>query len=61
VPAVDRDGDLVDLYGYTSMLLATTQSQQQQIEALKKQIEAFSRTVQRLSRSGAPRGASERP
>ena len=61
VPAVDRDGDLVDLYGYTSMLLATTQSQQQQIEALKKQIEAFSRTVERLSHPGAHRGASKQP
>ena len=61
VPAVYRDGDLVDLYGYTSMLLATTQSQQQQIETLKHQIEAFRRTVERLSRPGAHRGASQRP
>jgi Chaperone of endosialidase len=52
-PAVDRDGDLVDLYGYTSMLLATTQAQQQQIRDLRKQIEALSHTVDRLSRAGA--------
>ena len=49
VPAVDRDGDMVDLYGYTSMLLATTQAQQQQIQVLQKQVEALSRAVGRLS------------
>jgi hypothetical protein len=50
VPAVDRDGDLVDLYGYASMLLATTQAQQKQIEALRKQVEDLGRAVDRLSR-----------
>jgi hypothetical protein len=49
-PAVDRDGSMVDLYGYTSMLLATTQAQQQQIKALQKQVEALSRAV-----NGKPR------
>jgi hypothetical protein len=49
VPAVDRDGDMVDLYGYTSMLLATTQAQQQQIQALQKQVQALSRAVEQLS------------
>jgi hypothetical protein len=61
VPAVDRDGDLVDLYGYTSMLLATTQAQQQQIEALKQQIESLSRTVERLARPAVHRATSSRP
>jgi hypothetical protein len=60
VPAVDRDGDMVDLYGYTSMLLATTQAQQQQIEALQKQVEALSRSLDRLSRS-SPHPRSRRP
>ena len=60
-PAVDRDGDLVDLYGYTSMLLATTQAQEQQIDALKSQIESLSRTVERLSRRAAHRETSDRP
>lgn len=49
VPAVDRDGDLVDLYGYTSMLLATTQAQHQQIEALKHEVASLTRTVKQLS------------
>ena len=53
VPAVDRDGDMVDLYGYTSMLLATTQTQQKQIESLQKQVEELSQAVARLSRSRA--------
>jgi hypothetical protein len=53
VPAVDRDGDMVDLYGYTSMLLATTQTQQQQIDALKKQVEGLSRTLEHMSHPGA--------
>lgn len=61
VPAVDRDGDMVDLYGYTSMLLATTQAQQQQIEALRRQVEALSRTVERMSNRGALSGNSARP
>jgi hypothetical protein len=55
VPAVDRDGDMVDLYGYTSMLLATTQAQQEQIEALKTQVEALSRAVERHGVSVRPR------
>jgi hypothetical protein len=50
VPAVDRDGDLVDLYGYTSMLLATTQTQQKEIESLRRQVEELTRTLGRLSR-----------
>jgi hypothetical protein len=50
VPAVDRDGDVVDLYGYASMLLATTQAQQRQLESLRRQVEELSRTVERLSR-----------
>ncbi|MEO8215362.1 MAG: tail fiber domain-containing protein, partial [Myxococcales bacterium] len=60
-PAVDRDGDVVDLYGYTSMLLAAAQAQAQQIEALKGQIESLSRTVERLSHRAVHRGTSVRP
>jgi hypothetical protein len=59
VPAVDRDGDLVDLYGYASMLLATTQAQQRQIESLRRQVEDLSRTVGRLGRP-APRKIEHR-
>jgi Chaperone of endosialidase len=60
VPAVDRDGDMVDLYGYTSMLLATTKTQQQQIEVLKKRVDELSRTVERISRPGAHPGKAKR-
>jgi hypothetical protein len=41
-PAVQGDATHVDLYGYTSMLLATVQQQQKQIDALKKQVDALS-------------------
>jgi hypothetical protein len=52
-PAVDRDGDMVDLYGYASMLLATTQAQQKQIASLREQVAELSRAVKRISRSGS--------
>lgn len=42
-PAVQADKTHVDLYGYTSMLLATVQEQQKQIDDLKKQVAAFKR------------------
>ena len=38
-PAVQGDATHVDLYGYTSMLLATVQQQQKQIDALQKQVD----------------------
>jgi hypothetical protein len=47
-PAVDRDGNIVDLYGYTSMLLAATQAQQQKIQSLQNQVEALSQELHRL-------------
>lgn len=40
-PAVQSDRTHVDLYGYTSMLLATVQQQQKQIDDLKKQVDAL--------------------
>jgi hypothetical protein len=46
--AVDRDRDMVDLYGYTSMLLGTVQRQQREIESLRKQVEALNRKALRL-------------
>lgn len=45
--AVDRDRDIVDLYGYTSMLLGTVQRQQRDIVLLRRQVEALSRTILR--------------
>jgi hypothetical protein len=38
-PAVASDATHVDLYGYTSMLVATVQEQQKQIDELKKQVD----------------------
>jgi len=40
-PAVESDQTHVDLYGYTSMLLATVQEQQKQIDALRAQMDAM--------------------
>lgn len=40
-PAVQADRTHVDEYGYTSMLLATVQEQQKQIDELKKQVAAL--------------------
>jgi hypothetical protein len=40
-PAVASDQTHVDPYGYTSMLLATVQEQQKQIDALRKEVEAL--------------------
>jgi hypothetical protein len=37
-PAVDRDGNMVDLYGYASMLVAAVQEQSRQIADLKAEI-----------------------
>jgi hypothetical protein len=55
VPAVDRDGDMVDLYGYTSMLLATVQAQQRQIDALQEEVETLLTAAGRGSHA-APKG-----
>ncbi len=40
-PAVGSDATHVDLYGYTTMLLATVQEQQRQIDELKKQVDTL--------------------
>ena len=39
--AVDQGRDMVDMYGYLSMAVATLQSQQKQIDSLQTQIKAF--------------------
>jgi hypothetical protein len=39
--AVDGDRTHVDLYGYTSMLLATVQEQQREIHDLERRVEAL--------------------
>jgi hypothetical protein len=50
-PAVDQARDRVDLYGYVSMVVATLQVQEREIQALRQQI----RTLQ-----AAKRGAEKR-
>lgn len=37
-PAVTRDGDHVDLYGYTSMTVAAVQAQARRLDALEKEL-----------------------
>jgi hypothetical protein len=44
--AVDRDRDMIDLYGYTSMLLATSQAQQRRIEVLEHEVAQLRRAEQ---------------
>jgi hypothetical protein len=43
-PAVDRDGNMVDLYGYASMLVAAVQEQARQIAELKAEISQLKHT-----------------
>jgi Chaperone of endosialidase len=50
IPAVDRDHDMVDLYGYTSMLLAATQQQRREIDDLKLQLGALKAEIAGLRR-----------
>jgi hypothetical protein len=52
--AVDGQRDLVDLYGYTSMAVATIQLQAQQIAALERDIAALRHEMARVSRSIPP-------
>jgi hypothetical protein len=43
IPAIDRERQMVDLYGYASMLLATAQTQAEQIAALQKEVKQLRR------------------
>jgi hypothetical protein len=42
-PAVDRAENMVDLYGYTSMLVAAVQTQSKEIATLKRELAAMKR------------------
>jgi hypothetical protein len=42
-PAVDRDGKMVDLYGYASMLVAAVQAQGEEIRKLKAELARLKR------------------
>ena len=58
--AVDLDRDLVDLYGYASLAVATVQLQAQEIEALKREVAEIKDerrgSCQRPGRRSAARG-----
>ena len=43
VPAVSRSHKTVDLYGFASMLLATSQAQQRRIDALEREVARLKR------------------
>lgn len=47
-PAVDRDGNMVDLYGYASMLVAAVQEQAREIAALKAELARIRHTSAKL-------------
>jgi hypothetical protein len=44
-PAVDRDRLMVDLYGYTSMLVADAQAREKQMQALEARLEQLERAA----------------
>ena len=44
-PAVDRDGNMVDLYGYASMLVAAVQTQGEQIAKLQAELARLRRQI----------------
>lgn len=52
-PAVRPDGERVDLYGYTSMAVATLQAQQAEIEALEAELAALRARLDQLECGGA--------
>jgi hypothetical protein len=45
-PSVDPGRDMVDLYGYTSMVVAALQTQGQEIEALRREVASLRRALQ---------------
>lgn len=54
-PAVEKDRDRVDLYGYTSMAVAALQVQSKQLAAQKAELEATRRELADLKRDFASR------
>jgi hypothetical protein len=50
-PAVDAERDMVDLYGYLSMAVASLQVQAREIEALKAEVAQLRRAPRAGSRS----------
>lgn len=52
-PAVDGARDIVDLYGYTSLAVATVQSQAREIEALKLKLDTIEAKLAKSNKSRA--------
>jgi len=48
--AIDAERDQIDLYGYTSMLVATVQVQAEQIEALRAEVKSLRKAVAQRGR-----------
>ncbi|HVU51744.1 MAG TPA: hypothetical protein VHL80_13705 [Polyangia bacterium] len=59
LPAVSPGGRTVDLYGFASMLLATSQVQARRIETLEREVAALRRSRERAARP-ARSGSGER-
>lgn len=56
-PAVARDGEHVDVYGYTSMAVAAIQAQQRQIATLSAELQALRKELDALKQRGKqPKG-----
>ena len=58
-PAVRADGEVVDLYGYTSLAIAALQEQAEQIEQLRAEVEALRGSCDAPGRRSGP--AAEQP
>ncbi len=50
IAAVDREQGMIDLYGYTSMLLAKTQVQDRELRELKREVAALKKAVRSVKR-----------
>ncbi|WP_437277138.1 tail fiber domain-containing protein [Sorangium sp. So ce375] len=59
-PAVARDGDHVDLYGYTSMAVAAIQMQQKQIAALERELAALRKELDSARQAHPPASTAAR-
>jgi len=58
--AVEASGERVDLYGYTSMAIAATQSQDKRLDAMEKEMRALRDEVTSLRAKAARCDSSER-
>jgi hypothetical protein len=59
-PSVARDGEHVDLYGYTSMAVAAAQVQDRRMQALEAELAALREEMRALRQTSAACGAASR-